>query len=89
MRCSPANAWLTTRSHAANFDAGAAEIDQQAHGFVRRPKIIHALRDVLVVERFRDFQFDDHSIIDHQVSGVFPDDNLVIPDNDATLLCDR
>jgi hypothetical protein len=70
-----------------DFDALVAKIEQQAKPQVTRLEVIDALCCVYAVQRLHRLQFNDDGILDQYISGVFPDDDIVVPDRDPVLLC--
>jgi hypothetical protein len=72
--------------HAANFQAGVTEIEQQRQAQPRRPQVIYALCSVNAIQSFHCFQFNDNSSFNHKVGSVIAHDDTIIPNFGRILL---
>ena len=52
-----------------------------------RLEVIDALRSVYTIQSLHCLQLNDNGVLDQHISGVFPDDDMVVPDRDPVLLC--
>jgi hypothetical protein len=71
--------------HPVDFDAWLTKIEQPAQA--TRLAVIDALRGVYAIQRLHCLQFNDDGVLDQHISGVLPDDDIVVPDRDPVLLC--
>jgi hypothetical protein len=73
--------------HAVDFDARLAKIEQQAKPQVSRLEVIDALCGVYAIQHLHRLQFNDDGGLDQHISSIFPNDDIVVPNRDAVLLC--
>jgi hypothetical protein len=71
-----------------NFEAWAAEVQQEAHAQAGGLEAVQALGMMDIVQCRDGLKLDNHRILDQQVHGIFPYDDTVVPDDDALLLFD-
>jgi hypothetical protein len=69
---------LSLGGYAADFDFGAAEVDQQAQGLSRRPHVVPTLRDMHVTQRAEHLEFDGDLVLDQEVDGKSTNDRFVV-----------
>jgi len=72
----------------SNLDSRLAEIEQQTKMQSGGFEIVHALRDMNVVERADRLQFDENQMLDQKVGNVLADENALVPHGNGMLLCD-
>src|SRR5258708_15375463 len=71
---------------AANFKPGAAEVQEDGEAYASGAEVIEALGGMRGFQAGNGLKLDHDSIINDQVSHVFPHDLLAISDIDGLLL---
>lgn len=78
----------TVQDDAAKFQAGCAEIHQQAEMHAGCAQVVDALRAMHAVERADGLQLDQDAILHQKIDEIVADADALVVDGDAVLLRD-